>query len=96
MVVAGQYHLANWYQGRSLPHNWAIATTKNGCTDNETGLDWLKHFNQYTINRSSGAYRLLIVEGMKATIPLSSRHIAKRTTLSHSVCPLIHCITSSL
>jgi hypothetical protein len=40
-----------------------IATTKNGWTDNETGLLWLKHFNQHTVRRSNGAYRLLIIDG---------------------------------
>jgi len=39
IVVAGQYHLANWYQDSNLPGTWAIATTANGWTDNETGLD---------------------------------------------------------
>ncbi|SCO92408.1 related to transposase [Fusarium oxysporum] len=63
IVVAGQYHLANWYQDSNLPGTWAIATTANGWTDNETGLDWLKHFNRYTTDRSVGPYRLLILDG---------------------------------
>jgi hypothetical protein len=63
IVVAGQYHLANWYRESNLPATWAIATTENGWTDNETGLDWLKHFNQRTADRSVGAYRLLILDG---------------------------------
>jgi hypothetical protein len=63
MVVAGQYHLANWYRDSNLPGTWAIATTANGWTDNQTGLDWLKHFNQCTTDRSVGPYRLLILDG---------------------------------
>jgi hypothetical protein len=63
IVVAGQYHLANWYQESNLPGDWAIATTQNGWTDNETGLEWLKHFNQHTKDRSIGRYRLLILDG---------------------------------
>ncbi|EMT73749.1 hypothetical protein FOC4_g10000808 [Fusarium odoratissimum] len=63
LVVAGQYHLANWYQESNLPGTWAITTTPNGWTDNETGLDWLKHFNRCTTIRSVGAYRLLILDG---------------------------------
>src|SRR6478752_6051349 len=63
MVVAGQYHLANWYQESNLPGTWAIATTQNGWTDNETGLEWLKHFNRCTTDRSVGSYRLLILDG---------------------------------
>ncbi|KAJ3453980.1 hypothetical protein MRS44_018612 [Fusarium solani] len=36
IVVAGQHHLASWYRESSLPGDWAIATTHNGWTDNET------------------------------------------------------------
>lgn len=63
IIVAGQYHLSSWYKESTLPGNWAIATTKNGWIDNATGFLWLKHFNQHTIKRSSGAYRLLILDG---------------------------------
>ncbi|TVY62375.1 hypothetical protein Focb16_v004072 [Fusarium oxysporum f. sp. cubense] len=63
IVVAGQYHLANWYRESNLPATWAIATTQNDWTDNETGLEWLKHFNRCTTNRSTGPYRLLILDG---------------------------------
>src|SRR6478609_2794808 len=63
IVVAGQYHLANWYQESNLPATWAIATTQNGWTDNKTGLEWLKHFNRCITNRSTGPYRLLILDG---------------------------------
>jgi hypothetical protein len=63
IIVAGQYHLSSWHRESNLPGNWAIATTKNGWTDNETGLVWLKHFNRHTIKRSNGAYRLLILDG---------------------------------
>ena len=63
IVVAGQYHLANWYQESNLPGDWAITTTQNGWTNNETGFEWLKHFDQHTTNRSKGVYRLLILDG---------------------------------
>jgi hypothetical protein len=63
VVVAGQYHLASWYQESNLPGDWAIATTKNGWTDNDTGLEWIKHFDQPTKTRSNGRHRLLILDG---------------------------------
>ncbi|KAF6527778.1 hypothetical protein HZS61_008080 [Fusarium oxysporum f. sp. conglutinans] len=63
IVVAGQYHLANWYQESNLPGDWAIATSQNGWTDNEIGLEWLKHFDRYTAKRSNSRYRLLILDG---------------------------------
>ena len=63
IIGAGQYHLANWYRDSNLPGDWVIATTQNGWTDNETGLEWLKHFDRCTTNRSIGSYRLLILDG---------------------------------
>jgi hypothetical protein len=48
IVVTGQYHLANCYRESNLSSDWAIATTQNGWTDNETGLEWLKHFDWCT------------------------------------------------
>lgn len=63
IIGAGQYHLANWYRDSNLPDEWAIATSPNGWTDNELGLEWLKHFDRYTKTRSVGRYRLLILDG---------------------------------
>jgi hypothetical protein len=63
IIGAGQYHLANWYRECNLPGDWVIATSKNGWTDNQLGLEWLKHFDQATRDRSVGAYRLLILDG---------------------------------
>ncbi|KAJ3462343.1 hypothetical protein MRS44_007129 [Fusarium solani] len=63
IIGAGQYHLANWYQESNLPGDWAIATTQNGWTDNEIGLEWLKHFDRCTAKRSNSRYRLLILDG---------------------------------
>ncbi|RKK06651.1 hypothetical protein BFJ68_g16465 [Fusarium oxysporum] len=63
IVVAGQYHLANWYRESNLPGDWAIATTQNGWIDNEAGLESLKHFDRCTAKRSNSRYRLLILDG---------------------------------
>src|SRR6478736_5708502 len=63
IIGAGQYHLANWYRESNLPPDWVIATSQNGWTNNKLGLEWLKHFDQSTTNRSTGPYRLLILDG---------------------------------
>jgi hypothetical protein len=63
IVVAGQYHLASWYRGSNRAGDWTITTTQNGWTNNETGLEWLKHLDRYITNRSVGPYRLLILDG---------------------------------
>lgn len=63
IILAAQHHLANWYQECDLPADWRIATTENGWTTNEVGLDWIKHFNYHTAARTKGTYRLLILDG---------------------------------
>ncbi|OBS15031.1 hypothetical protein FPOA_14053 [Fusarium poae] len=63
LIGTGQYHLANWYRECDLPGDWVIATSRNGWTNNELGLEWLKHFDRSTSNRSVGVYRLLILDG---------------------------------
>ncbi|KAM5529435.1 transposase [Fusarium oxysporum f. sp. phaseoli] len=63
IIGAGQYHLANWYRESNLPADWVIATSQNGWTNNELGLEWLKHFDRSTTNRSTGPYCVLILDG---------------------------------
>ena len=48
LVVQGAYHLSNWYTESGLPQDWVIKPTSNGWTNNETGLEWLKHFDRHT------------------------------------------------
>lgn len=63
IVLAAQYHLANWYTESNLPFDWVITTTENGWTTNEVGLDWIKHFDKHTASRTKGTHRLLILDG---------------------------------
>jgi hypothetical protein len=63
IIVAGKYHLENWYSERTLPTNWVVTTTYNGWTDNKEGLRWIQHFDKHTKSRSIGRYRLLVVDG---------------------------------
>jgi hypothetical protein len=63
LLVKGAYHLANWYTEGGLPDSWAVRTTSNGWTDNDTGLEWIKHFDKYTKPRTKGGYRMLVLDG---------------------------------
>jgi hypothetical protein len=63
LLVEGAFHLANWYSEGGLPDSWVIKPTSNGWTDNETGLDWIKHFDQHTRARTKGSHRMLILDG---------------------------------
>ncbi|KAJ8112653.1 hypothetical protein OPT61_g5026 [Boeremia exigua] len=63
LIFAGKYHLSAWYEEAEIPRDWAIAVSDNGWTNNELGVEWLKHFNAYTKARTVGARRLLILDG---------------------------------
>jgi hypothetical protein len=68
IVVKGAYHLANWYTESALPPDWAIKPTTNGWTDNETGLEWIQHFEKHTAHRKTGVYRMLVIDGHESHV----------------------------
>lgn len=63
IIVAGQNHLANWYEDSMLPSDWVIATTHKGWATNKKGVEWIQHFEKNTKAQSCGVYRLLIMNG---------------------------------
>lgn len=63
IILAGRYHLSSWYEDNSIPKEWTIRPTPSGWTNNEAGLDFIKHFNKHTKDRISGVYRLLVLDG---------------------------------
>ena len=63
IILAAKYHQASWYEETGIPVDWPIYTTHNGWTDNEAGLDWIKHFDHHIASRTKGGRRLLILDG---------------------------------
>jgi DDE superfamily endonuclease/helix-turn-helix, Psq domain len=63
IIVAGKYHLSSWYENSTLPQDCVIATSDNGWTTNERGLEWIQHFDKHTKPRTTGGYRLLLMDG---------------------------------
>jgi hypothetical protein len=63
LCVQGQYHLENWYTEGGLPPSWAVKPTTNGWTDNETGIEWIRHFDKHTAARKRAGYRMLVLDG---------------------------------
>jgi hypothetical protein len=66
VVVAGKNHLSTWYHDSPLPQDWVIATTDNGWITNEIGLEWVKYFDKLSKSRTTGDYRLLILDGYES------------------------------
>ena len=63
IVVAGKNHLSSWYRDSPLPGDWVVAVSDNGWTTNEHGLEWIKHFEKHSRPRTTGGYRLLVLDG---------------------------------
>jgi hypothetical protein len=61
VILSGKLHQASWYKG--LPPDWTVAVSDNGWTNDGLGLEWVKHFNKQTESRTTGVYRLLILDG---------------------------------
>ncbi|KAG2001081.1 hypothetical protein GB937_010526 [Aspergillus fischeri] len=58
IIFKGKVHIEGWYQDTALPADWRIETT------DQIGLRWLqKTFIPATTSRTTGRYRLLILDG---------------------------------
>ena len=84
LLVQGVYHLANWYTEGGLPNSWALKPTTKGWTDNETGLDWVKHFDKHTRSRTQGGYRMLVLDGHESHQSVDFETYCK----NHNIIPL--------
>ncbi|KAI1685721.1 DDE superfamily endonuclease [Pyrenophora tritici-repentis] len=84
LIFAGQYHLSAWYE-EDIPRDWAIAVSDNGWTNNELGVEWLKHFNAHTQARTVGARRLLIIDGHRSHQSLEFQELCKEKNI-HMLC----------
>lgn len=64
IIFKGKVHIKGWYQDMALPANWRIEVSENGWTTDQIGLQWLqKVFIPATTSRTTGRYRLLILNG---------------------------------
>lgn len=79
--MQGTYHLANWYTESNLPLDWAIKPTSNGWTDNETGLEWVKHFYKLTKSRTKGVYRLIVLDAHESHLSAKFETFCKQNNI---------------
>lgn len=66
IIVKGTYHLSNWTTESGFPDDWVIEPTSTGWMNNEAGLDRVQYFDKETKGRSTGTYRMLIVDGYES------------------------------
>jgi hypothetical protein len=54
IIFAGKHHLSAWYKEEDLPHDWVIGVSENDWTTSELGIEWLEHFDKYTLHILTG------------------------------------------
>ncbi|KAK1843585.1 transposase [Colletotrichum chrysophilum] len=81
VIVRGSYHLANWSTESGFPGDWVIKPTTNGWNDNETGLDWIKHFEKHTRAHAKGVYRMLIIDGHESHLSAEFDEYCKQNNI---------------
>jgi hypothetical protein len=89
IIFAGQHYLSAWYEEADIPRDWAIAVSDNGWTNNELGVEWLKHFNAYTKTRVVGARRLLTLDGHESHYSLEFQEFCKENNI-YTLCMPTH------
>jgi hypothetical protein len=81
IIFGGKHHLSAWYKEESLPSDWVISVSDNGWTNNELGLEWLKHFDSHTKRRTVGSRRLLIIDGHESHDSLQFQNYCKENKI---------------
>lgn len=61
VIIKAKSLMEHWVV--DLPDNYLIAVSDTGYSNDQLALAWLKHFNQRTKRRSTGAWRLLLLDG---------------------------------
>ncbi len=63
IIFKGKTHQMRWYSETTIPDSYTIGVSDTAYTNDEIALEWIKHFDLHTQNRTKGAYRLLILDG---------------------------------
>lgn len=81
VIFQGKTHLSALYKEEDIPHDWVIAVSENGWTTNKLGLQWLKHFDKHTKERTVGSHRLLIIDGHESHDSLEFEQYCKENDI---------------
>ncbi|PQE08069.1 DDE superfamily endonuclease protein [Rutstroemia sp. NJR-2017a WRK4] len=76
LLVKGVIVYTLWVTTTGWPISWPIKPTENGWTNDETGLDWIQHFDKHTAGLVKGIWRLLVLDG----------HSSHMTVAFHEYC----------
>ena len=60
LILSGVLHQEDWYTKTGLEDDVLVAVSDTGYSNDELGLEWLRHFERYSARRQVGVYRLLL------------------------------------
>lgn len=63
IILKGAQQYDTWHQSIADRPQWIISVSEKGWTSIEHGFKWLAHFDKHTEASTTGAYRLLIMDG---------------------------------
>ncbi|KID81257.1 transposase [Metarhizium guizhouense ARSEF 977] len=66
LILTGAVHQSTFYRIPELHDDTAIGVigvSQTGFTNDELSLEWIKHFDKHTVDKRTGQYRLLIIDG---------------------------------
>jgi hypothetical protein len=81
LILQGVNYLASWYTEYSLPDSWVIKTLANSWTNNNTALDWIKHFDKYTSVQQKGIYRIIVLDSYKSYLSAEFEEFCKEKNI---------------
>jgi len=89
IILEGKVHISTWYEGSILPKTWRVAVSENGWTTDDLTFEWLqKVFEPQTRPRTTGRYRLIILDGHGShTTPAFDKFCTEHSILTQCMPP---------
>jgi hypothetical protein len=69
VILSAIIHQEKWYT--NLPGDYLIGVSDTGYSNDVLNLDYIRHFDKYTKQKTKGAYRLLISDGYNSHLEFS-------------------------
>ena len=63
VIMKGAQYYDTWFEELLDRPEWVLSVSEKGWTSDIHGFQWIQHFNNHTGSRTTGKYRLLIMDG---------------------------------
>jgi hypothetical protein len=77
VILKGAQQYDTWHDAIADRPGWILSVSEKGWTSLEHGFKWLKHFDSCTVSRTTGVYRLLVMDGHDSHNTMEFREYCK-------------------